>query len=259
MSKTIHLLGIPFDKKSSFLQGPAQAPALIRQTLHNGAYNYTAENGVDIQKDRRVKDMGDLKVNNYQDIFDHLSVNVLTTAPHLFLGGDHSISYPIVKRLNEIHGAFDILHFDAHGDLYDSFEGDPFSHACPFARIMENKLANRLVQIGIRTLNAHQKEQAEKFGVEIYTMQNINLTKQLQFKNPLYISIDIDGFDPAFAPGVSHQEPGGLTPRFVINFLHQLEVPIISADIVEFNPIRDYSGITAALCAKLMKELIGIL
>jgi len=90
-------------------------------------------------------------------------------------------------------------------------------------------------------------------------MRDLHLTKQLQFDKPLYISIDVDGFDPAFAPGVSHQEAGGLTPRFVIDFLQDLNCPIIGADIVEFNPVRDHAGITAALCVKLLKELVSIM
>ncbi|MEL6926831.1 MAG: agmatinase family protein, partial [Bacteroidota bacterium] len=246
--QTIQLLGIPYDQKSSFLRGPAQAPALIRQTLHNGAYNYCAENGVDILRDRTVSDLGDLQVTAYEDLHVQLSQKLKTTLPTLFLGGDHSVTFPIVKRMHELHGEFDILHFDAHGDLYDEFEGDRFSHACPFARIMEAGLAKRLVQVGVRTLNPHQREQVQRFGVEVIGMRDLHLTKQLHFKRPLYISIDIDGFDPAFAPGVSHQEAGGLTPRFVIDLLQDLQTPIIGADIVEFNPVRDHAGITAALC-----------
>jgi len=259
MSNQINLIGIPFDKKSSFLRGAALAPSLIRQTLHNGSYNMTAENGIDIEKDRSINDLGDLSVNTFEEIFSQLSLNVTTKEPFLFLGGDHSITFPIVKRMHELHGAFDILHFDAHGDLYDEYEEDKFSHACPFARIMENKFAERLIQIGVRTINQHQKEQVKRFGVEVYGMRDLHLPKQLRFDKPLYISIDVDGFDPAFAPGVSHQEAGGLTPRYVIDFLQDLKCPIIGADIVEFNPVRDHAGITAALCAKLMKELISIM
>ena len=82
------------------------------------------------------------------------------------------VTYPIIAGLAEVHGPVNILHFDAHPDLYDDFEGDPLSHASPFARIMERGLATRLVQVGIRTLNAHCRTQAERFGVEIVEMRN---------------------------------------------------------------------------------------
>ncbi len=149
------------------------------------------------------------------------------------------------------------MHIDAHTDLYHEYEGDPHSHACPFARIMEEKLATRLVQVGIRTLNPHQREQAEKFGVEVFEMKNFEREQLPQLEGSVYISLDMDGFDPAFAPGVSHHEPGGLTSRQVIDMIQNLKGEIVGADIVEFNPTRDVQGITAALAAKMMKEIIG--
>jgi len=151
----------------------------------------------------------------------------------------------------------DILQIDAHPDLYDKFEDDKYSHACPFARIMENGFAARLVQVGIRTLNTHQAEQAKKYKVEIHQMKNLDLSKIPKFKNPLYISLDMDGFDPAFAPGVSHHEPGGLSSRQVINLIQSIEAEVIGADIVEYNPNRDFQNMTAFLAAKMMKEIIG--
>lgn len=235
------------------------APDLIRQTLHNGSSNYAAENGVHILEDIDFRDLGNLHIQDYQDLFSLLKKQVQPETPTICLGGDHSITYPIVKALNQKRGAFDLLLFDAHTDLYDEFEGDRYSHACPFARIMEDGLVNRLVQVGIRSMTQHQLDQAERYGVEIIPMRELDRMYQLSFSQPLYVSIDLDGFDPAFAPGVSHHEPGGMVPRDIINFLHKLEANIIGADIVEYNPIRDHAGITAALAAKLLKELAGIM
>jgi arginase family enzyme len=150
-----------------------------------------------------------------------------------------------------------ILHIDAHPDLYDVLDGNRFSHACPFARIMESGLAARLVQVGIRTLNTHQREQAQRFGVEMIDMVGWGEGVRPVVDGPVYVSLDLDGLDPAFAPGVSHHEPGGLTTREVVHLLHSLPGPIIGADVVEFNPLRDPIGTTAALAAKLVKELIG--
>ena len=171
------------------------------------------------------------------------------------MGGDHSITYPILKAHHKKYGQVDILHIDAHADLYDNFEGDKYSHACPFARIMEDKLATRLVQIGIRTLSKHQAEQADKFGVEIIQMKDFDINKLPEFKNPIYLSLDIDGLDPAFAPGVSHHEPGGLSTREVLSIIQKINVPIIGADIVEYNPTRDINDMTAMVSAKILKEI----
>ncbi len=173
------------------------------------------------------------------------------------LGGDHSITYPILKAVNNVHGPVTILHIDAHSDLYDQFEGGKYSHACPFARIMEENLANRLVQIGIRTLSTHQKKQADKFGVEIVEMKDFALNKLPTFNNPIYLSLDIDALDPAFAPGVSHHEPGGFNTRQVISIIQRIQAPIIGADLVEYNPTRDINNMTAMVCAKLVKEIIA--
>ena len=97
----------------------------------------------------------------------------------------------------------------------------------------------------------------ERFGDEIHEMKNFREFQVPEFNNPLYISIDMDGFDPAYAPGVAHHEPGGLSPRQVIDLIHSLDAEIIGADIVEYNPVRDIQNITGELAAKLLKEIIG--
>ena len=257
--KIINIIGIPYDEKSSFMRGPAEAPDKIRETFHDGSANYFAENGVDIKNDINLVDKGNLSIKEYIDIKPAISAQLNLTDKFIFLGGDHSVSFPVIDAMKDIHSSFDVLHFDAHADLYDEFEGDKFSHACPFARIMELGVVNRLVQVGIRTLTKHLREQADKFNVEVIEMKNISLMNDLKFSGKLYISIDLDGFDPAYAPGVSHHEPGGLNPREVINFLHKLDCEFIGADIVELNPSRDSTNITAALAAKLLRELCGIL
>ena len=122
---------------------------------------------------------------------------------------------------------------------------------------MENGFAVKLVQVGIRTLNTYQVEQAHKFNVEIHQMKDLDLSQIPKFENPLYISLDMDGFDPAYAPGVSHHEPGGLTSRQVINLIQSIDSEIIGADIVEYNPNRDFQNMTAFLAAKMMKEILG--
>lgn len=160
-----------------------------------------------------------------------------------------------MRALVAASGPLQILHFDAHPDLYDSFQGNPRSHASPFARIMENGLASRLVQVGIRTLNRHQREQAQRFGVEIIEMREFDPASVPVLAAPFYVSIDLDGLDPAVAPGVSHHEPGGLGVRDVLRVLHAQRAPLVGADVVELNPDRDINGVTAVVAAKLVREL----
>ncbi|WP_411030228.1 agmatinase [Spongiimicrobium sp. 3-5] len=252
----IILQGIKFDEKSSFLRGPAKAPAIIRKALYSDSSNMAAEDGTIITNTLFI-DKGDFEIGDYFEIETITKTNLDLGGKMLTLGGDHSITFPLIKAHQEVYPKLDILHIDAHSDLYDSFNGDKYSHACPFARIMEQNLAARLVQVGIRTLNTHQSEQAEKYGVEIHQMRNLDLTKIKSFKNPLYISLDMDAFDPAFAPGVSHIEPGGLSSRQVLGLIQNLDAEVVGADIVEYNPTRDFQEITAYLAAKSMKEMVS--
>jgi arginase family enzyme len=122
---------------------------------------------------------------------------------------------------------------------------------------MEERLAKRLIQIGIRTLNRHQREQAEKFQVEIVPMAAVPAYDRLKARGPVYVSFDMDVLDPAFAPGISHREPGGMSVREAIGHLHAVAGTIVGADIVEFNPSQDISGMTAIVAAKILKEILG--
>jgi arginase len=259
----IAVAGIPFDEFSSFLHGPEKAPPLIRQAYHSDSSNYFTESGVNLKNHPGWNDHGDLHlpsgINAIQAIESGI-LGILTSHDKILsLGGDHSITYPVVKAVSKKYGKLNILHLDAHPDLYDHFEGNRFSHACPFARIMEEGLASRLVQVGIRTMNTHQREQANRFGVEVFEMKNWVEFNKVKFDGPVYISLDMDAIDPAFAPGVSHHEPGGFISREILSILQGIHGNVIGADLVEFNPTRDASGITAMLAAKLYKELLDVL
>ena len=254
-SHRIGLIGFCSDKNSSFLRGAAEAPPLIREALYCDASNLWSEAGIDLGREDVFFEAGDLTTDEPKAIEDSVSALLVQGLCPLVLGGDHSITYPIVKAVARAHPALSILHFDAHPDLYHDFRGNPHSHASPFARIMEAKLAQRLVQVGIRTMNGHQRQQAERFGVEVIEMKDLKDGLVLQFDTPVYVSVDMDALDPAFAPGVSHREPGGLTTRQVIEIIQSIGVPVVGADIVEFNPKMDPSGMTAVVCAKILKEL----
>jgi arginase len=254
------LLGISFDGYSSYLRGAGEAPARIREALRCDASNSWTETGVDLGVAGAYEDAGDLRFADKQ-AFAAIEAGVGALLEQgkrpVSLGGDHSITYPIVKAVARRHPGLTIFHFDAHPDLYEEFEGNRLSHACPFARIMEAGLAKRLVQVGIRTANGHQRNQARRFGVEVVEMRGLPAYEKLQAAGPVYITFDMDALDPAFAPGVSHREPGGMTVREAIAHLHAIEGEIVGADLVEYNTVRDISGVTATVAAKILKEILG--
>lgn len=259
-SSTVALLGIPYDANSSFLRGPALAPKLIREALHCDSANMWTEDGIDLGLPDTFQDFGDLTLPNesaaaFKEIENGVEHALTAGHPLICLGGDHSVTYPTLLAFHGRYPDLTLLHFDAHPDLYDVLDGNRLSHACPFARIMEEGLVRRLVQVGIRTLNRHQLEQGKKFGVEIITMRNLAAVASLKIESPLFISLDLDVLDPAFAPGISHYEPGGMSVREVLNCIQSLRAKIVGADIVEYNPTRDRDGQTAMVSSKLLKEI----
>ena len=261
LKNQVSIIGVPFDDNASSLRGPALAPPRIRAAFHSESTNLTAENGVDLQNHQALEDLGDLEFAGAGDPFDAIETAigrlVATGGRALALGGDHSITYPIMRSTARTHRSLTLLQLDAHPDLYDEFDGNRRSHACPFARIMEEGLVNRLVQVGIRGMNAHQREQADRFGVEVIDMRAWHAGATVSIEGPVYLSLDLDALDPAYAPGVSHPEAGGLTTRETIAIIQDLGGPIIGADLVEYNPNRDTNGLAGVAAAKLMKEILG--
>ncbi|KAJ7962160.1 arginase [Quillaja saponaria] len=245
------LLGVPLGHNSSFLQGPAFAPPRIREAIWCGSTNSTTEEGKQITDPWVLMDVGDVPVQEIRDcgVDDDRLMNVISESVKLVmeedplrplvLGGDHSISFPVVRAVSEkLGGPVDILHLDAHPDIYNAFEGN-------------------------KSITTEGREQGKRFGVEQFEMRTFSRDRHLLENLKLgggvkgvYISVDVDCLDPAFAPGVSHIEPGGLSFRDVLNILHNLQGDVVAADVVEFNPQRDtVDGMTAMVAAKLVKEL----
>lgn len=255
------VLGAPLDENSSFLRGAAQAPGCIRAALHEGSSNMSSENGVDLASVGGWRDIGDLRLGTGRKAIEQIeravSMIVDRGARPLVLGGDHSITYPSAKACASHYNHLSVLDFDAHPDLYEEYDGSRLSHACPFARLMEEGLDVNLVQVGIRAANAHQREQAKRYGVRMIEMDAWPPKKMPSLAGKVYMSIDLDGLDPAFAPGVSHHEAGGLSTRDLLNLIHGIDGEIIGADIVELNPKRDLNGVTAKVASKLYKEIVG--
>lgn len=261
MTQYIDLIGVPLDENSSYLRGAAAGPAAIAEAVRCDSANLWTETGFDLEP--VLRDRGNLSLPGGEASMETIERAGLeageSVALPIFLGGDHSITYPLVRGLRRAVGEFAILHFDAHPDCYEDFEGNRYSHASPFARIMEEGLCSRLVSVGIRTATGHQREQRARFGMEWLEMRERSAWPRLSFDGPVYVSLDLDVLDPAFAPGVSHHEPGGLSTRRVLDLIHAIDAPVIGADVVELNPSRDRDGVTAMTAAKFVREIAGVM
>ena len=259
----IKTIGIPFDGNSSILKGPALAPQRIRLMDSDGSANSFCENGKEIIPGETYAELGNMTFSGidpkmvYTEIKQKIKEELSPSDKIISLGGDHSISFPVIESYANVYKDLNVLHLDAHGDLYDNFDNNPYSHASPFARLMEKGIIKSLTQVGIRTLNTHQKEQIERFNVNVIEAKNFNLDFIKTLETPLYLSLDIDVLDPAFAPGISHHEPGGLTTREVLKIIHSIPFPLCGADIVEYNPVRDVHNMTAMVAYKFFKELVS--
>lgn len=259
----IKLIGIPYDANSSFLRGAAYAPQRIRLMDKEGSANAFTEGGLEVKAGVNYEDCGDII---FEDTHPERAFVTIHSKIHellqdgrkiLSLGGDHSISFPVISAFAEKYQDLHILQLDAHGDLYENFDNNFYSHASPFARILEMGKVKSLTQVGIRTLSTHQREQASKYNVRIIEMKDFNFKFIKQLQAPLYMSLDMDVLDPAYAPGISHHEPGGMSTRQLLQIIQQIPVEIVGADIVEYNPMRDVHDMTAMVGYKLLKELVA--
>lgn len=252
------ILGFEWDASSSHARGPALGPSVVKRLLTSEASSGFSTDLVDMRAAIEDFHIPALPENDAaaRDAIKETAGQCLAAgfAP-LSIGGDHSISFPILKAVRARHGAVNLLHIDAHPDLHDQYDGDRFSHACPFARAQEDGLIARHVAVGIRCSDPHQRDQAKKYGVTILRADEVDEIPAEIFAGPLYMTIDLDGLDPAFAPGVSHPEPGGLSTLDVLSMIRRIKGPLVGADVVELNPERDYQMTTARVVVRLIKEL----
>mgnify|MGYP001582055655 CR=1 FL=1 len=254
------ILGFEWDASSSHSRGPALAPTVVKRLLTSEASSAYSIDLVDMRDaiegyviPALPEDGAAARALISKTVAECLAAGFA----QLSIGGDHSVTYPILKSVCAKHGPVNVLHIDAHPDLHDDFEGDRFSHACPFARALEDGLIGKLVQVGIRCSDPHQLAQAKKYGVTSLRADEVESVPAEIFSGPLYMSIDLDGLDPAFAPGVSHPEPGGLSTLDVLKLIRRIKGPLVGADVVELNPERDYQMTTARVVVRLVKELAG--
>ena len=257
MTDRLTVLGLPTDRNSSYLRGPAKAPAAIREAMFSDMGHLTAEDGADLSPQfAGFRDLPLEETAGDHDRIEAAAADAFAVGPALFVGGDHYVTWPILSGLKAaMRPPPHIVHFDAHSDTYPDYGGNRSSHASPFARVLEEGLCASLTQIGVRTLNAVQQAQVERYGIRIFGPDEADSAFDGLPDGDVYISFDLDGLDPAYAPGVSHHEPGGLSVRQALRAIHAAPGRVIGADVVEYNPDRDINGMTAAVCVKLMKEL----
>ncbi|MCD6275615.1 MAG: agmatinase [Thermoplasmata archaeon] len=259
----LYVLGIKWDLSSSYRRGSRDAPEAIREATSSLLYNSFSEELKNLKDLWKYRDLGDIEAFSYPEIMKEVEkiVDISDEGLFLFLGGDHSITYATLRAIAKHHKNFGLIYFDAHPDMYKSYDGDIYSHACPVRRIVENGIVKgeNIVQIGIRAATKEQMEFAEENGIEIITSSEIFKEKEIEIPFEwAYLSFDMDVLDPAYAPGVGNPEPGGLTTRELVEIIKNLNVGVISFDIVELNPHYDYKGITAFAAAKIIREVLAL-
>jgi len=271
------LLGIPFDGGTSYRTGSRFGPRDIRQNSSLiRPYNPVLEvSPFDVL---RVADVGDVDVNpiNIEDTYgrveqavaDVLNAGVVPVC----VGGDHSLSLPILRAVNRKHGPVGMVHFDSHQDMWEEYFGNKYFHGTPFRRAVEEGLLDtkRVIQIGIRgpVYADSDFDFARKHGIHWVTApqvahEGLEWVKEQMLVvrgGPVYLSFDIDGVDPAFAPGTGTPEVGGLTSREALELVRALVgVQLVGADVVEVSPPYDQAGITSMLAANILFEILSVM
>ncbi|TMI73172.1 MAG: agmatinase [Bacillati bacterium ANGP1] len=271
------LLGIPFDGGTSYRTGSRFGPRDIRQNSSLiRPYNPVLQvSPFDVL---RVADVGDVDVNpiNIEDTYGRVEqavVDVLNAGVvPVCVGGDHSLSLPILRAVNRKHGPVGMVHFDSHQDMWEEYFGNKYFHGTPFRRAVEEKLLDtkRVIQIGIRgpVYADSDFDFARKHGIRWVTAPQVAqegldwIREQMLVVRggPVYLSFDIDGVDPAFAPGTGTPEVGGLTSREALELVRALVgVQLVGADVVEVSPPYDQAGITSMLAANILFEILSVM
>jgi agmatinase len=270
----ISILGIPFDNATSFRKGAALAPTKIRELTPHVA---------PVTEERLrlgglcVRDYGDVSPDlNWERYFATVEAKADQALSHplaIFLGGDHSVTIPLTAAFDRtVPGPLGVIHFDAHPDLMDEFEGHPWSHACTARRILEltNVEPDHYAFVGIRSwldeemvfldanpaIRTHTARDVYRRGIEAVAQ---DVVTQLQDVNGVYVTLDIDSLDPAYAPGTGTPEAGGLSTRELLELLHVIfaQLPVRALDIVEVSPSLDSSDITSFAATKVIFEVFG--
>src|SRR3989441_2913109 len=274
----VALIGVPYDGGTSYRPGARFGPRAVReQSSLIRTWNPVLK--VHPFQRLRVADCGDIDVvpisieRTFEAITAKMDEVVAAGAMPLCVGGDHSVTLPILRSVARRHGPLGIVHFDAHPDTWDEYFGSKFFHGTPFRRGVEEGLIDpkRMIQVGIRGPLYGPEDFAfhDQHGIEVLRIEPIKeqgvawAASRLERLRgaPVYCSFDIDSVDPAFAPATGTPEVGGLTSyeaQVLVRALAGLE--LVGADVVEVSPPYDGPGqVTALLAANLLFELVSLL
>ena len=275
----VAIVGVPYDGATSYRSGTRFGPRAIReQSLLLWGYN----NALNVApfKALKVIDYGDVDVVPVDVLATHAAIEtevskIIKAGPKVItIGGDHSIALPLLRAHARKYGRMAVIHFDAHPDTWDTEFGEQkYSHGTPFRRAIEEKLidTSAYLQIGIRgpTSGAHDYQDALDLGARLITIDEamrlglggiLNEIRQRVGSKPVYITLDIDSLDPAFAPGTGTPEVGGFSSYQMLQMLRGLKgLNLIGGDLVEVSPPFDHSNITAILAANLIFEFLSLI
>lgn len=271
-------VGVPLDIGTSNRSGARFGPRQIRaESVLLRPYNMATRAAP--FDSLRVADLGDVATNPYdlkdsirliEEAYDRIIVNGCRP---ITLGGDHTIAWPILRALHKKYGKVAVVHVDAHADVNDTMSGEKIAHGTPFRRAVEDGLlqCDRVTQIGLRGTGYHADDfdwcRAQGFTVvqaeECWSRSLTPLMERVRERvgeAPVYLSFDIDGLDPSFAPGTGTPEVGGLTVQQGIEIIRGMKgLNVVGADLVEVSPPYDQSGTTALVGANLAYEMLCIM
>jgi len=253
------IFGVPFDSTSSFRSGSRFAPNRIREASYNFE-TYLMEQDVDLI-DIPFHDAGNLdeygNVDEMTGAVEDAVKKILPKFP-ILIGGEHSLTIGAVKTLKNVSVVF----IDAHLDFREEYLGIKNSHACVSRRVSEIVGIENVFSIGVRSFSREEKNDAEKLGLKYVSSFDVKekgiekSIRNLNLKKKIYLSLDMDGIDPAFAPGVGNPEPFGLTPLDVVKCIKILSDRLVGFDVAEVCPPYD-NGNTSLLGARIIRDLIG--
>ncbi|MGQ9664879.1 MAG: agmatinase [bacterium] len=254
----IVIIGFPFDRTSSFIPGARFGPRYIRMCAENIEWFSPYQNRT--LESLKIADLGDYEFHTEDQIKEiekkafELYKKGKTT---IFLGGEHTISFPIIKGISNVVKKISVIHFDAHADLRDDYRGEKISHATTIRRVSEIVGLRNIYQFGIRS----GTEQEFGMNKNLFRFTALKPLRKIinKISDPIYITIDVDVIDPSALPAVATPEPNGITFKELIDALLLLKNrKIIGADIVEYNPLATSPWASGSLVAAILRELILI-
>ncbi|NVN00762.1 agmatinase [Arthrobacter sp. SDTb3-6] len=275
----IAIVGVPFDGGTSYRPGARFGPAAVREASRLLRPGYHVELDVEPVNEAQVVDAGDLACTPYDitQAVEDIEKQALPLMAHdkrvIAIGGDHTIALPMLRALTHVHGPVALLHFDAHLDTWDTYFNQPVTHGTIFRRAFEEGLLveDSSMHVGIRgpVYDRDDFLHDHEFGFQIIRCSDldeigvpaaIQQVKDRLGDTPVYVSIDIDVLDPAYAPGTGTPEMGGLHSRELLALLRGLNgINIVGADVVEVAPAYDHADITSVAAATVVFDLLGLM